>query len=312
MISRVMPAISAARRDRAAGRRVEPVPAARCVGRLGLRRIGDQERCCSASSFMPVPAAKSSGDWVQPCSITTSGSGCAVVATRECTACRTGAGRIGVHAVLEARPVRHHAGGAAPSGARRGRRVSPTPGARDRLRSPRNASAQGLGHLRRIDPARPNAPTAALPSCRIPRRTQSAVQASPVFGDGGCMSSLLRELSAEGVGAAASRAEPEGDRRVAGGAAPQQQCHRFVKATGAGEAGRLGHVLGNRVHLFLPQIETWFAGVTPGCCESLGGVIMDPVRQARPLPQGLACSAPSTWMRGDGVARELRRTRRRQ
>ena len=31
--------------------------------------------CSRARSFMPVPAAKSSGSWVQPCSITTSGSG---------------------------------------------------------------------------------------------------------------------------------------------------------------------------------------------------------------------------------------------
>ena len=34
-----------------------------------------RQPCSSATAFMPVPSAKSSGRWVQPCSITSSGDG---------------------------------------------------------------------------------------------------------------------------------------------------------------------------------------------------------------------------------------------
>ena len=54
----------------------EPVPALLGVGGRRLPGIDDEEVCSSASAFIRVPAAKSSGDWVQPCSMTTSGTGC--------------------------------------------------------------------------------------------------------------------------------------------------------------------------------------------------------------------------------------------
>ena len=52
---------------------LEPVPATRHVGPARLPRVQHSTPCFVARSFMRVPAAKSSGDCVQPCSITTSG-----------------------------------------------------------------------------------------------------------------------------------------------------------------------------------------------------------------------------------------------
>ena len=72
---------------------------------IGLLRLGRIDHQAAAvprpAAFICVPVAKSSGSWVQPCSITSSGTGCAGVGARHVQLVAAGAGRVGVAAVDE-------------------------------------------------------------------------------------------------------------------------------------------------------------------------------------------------------------------
>jgi hypothetical protein len=56
--------------------RLEPVPALLGVGGGRLRRVGDQEAALLGEGVHLGAGGEVVGDWVQPCSITTSGAGC--------------------------------------------------------------------------------------------------------------------------------------------------------------------------------------------------------------------------------------------
>ena len=53
---------------------LEPVPASGGVGRAGLRRVGDEEPLFLRALVHLRAGSKVIGRWLQPCSITTSGS----------------------------------------------------------------------------------------------------------------------------------------------------------------------------------------------------------------------------------------------
>jgi hypothetical protein len=54
--------------------RAIPIPTAREVCGHGLLRVEHKKATSSATLFIPVPAAKSPADCLQPCNMTTSGS----------------------------------------------------------------------------------------------------------------------------------------------------------------------------------------------------------------------------------------------